>query len=190
MNTCLALTQFGMGNTLLSFRDQHYEHGGSCNPLDRGLTIGRHKSTWLADLVAAWILQKTESPFRRTSSFHGICRDDGIVEFKNKWTVKQIDCWIRTFQLKVNNPCGDKDLQFAISMWDPDDNGITMHNECMEIYREDHFPFLDLDMHWNFVNKLKLKVCMKKNQKLKHLNSDSTHMKHCVKQFLMDYLKD
>ena len=35
------------------FRDEHCEHGGSCNPLDRGLTIGRCKSAWLADLVAA-----------------------------------------------------------------------------------------------------------------------------------------
>ena len=30
MNACLELMQFGMGNTLLSFRDQHYECGGSC----------------------------------------------------------------------------------------------------------------------------------------------------------------
>ena len=83
-----------MGNTLLSFRDQYYKHCGSCNPLDRGLNIGGCESAWLADLVAAWILEKTESLFRRTSNFHGIHRDDGVVIFKNKWNVKQIDCWI------------------------------------------------------------------------------------------------
>ena len=156
-----------MGNTLLSFRDQYYKHGGSCNPLDRGLTIGGYESAWLADLVAAWILEKTESLFRRTSDFHGIYRDYGVVIFKNKWNVKQIDYWIRTFQLKVNDLCGDEDLQFTISIWDPDNREIIKYNDYIEIYGKDHFPFLDLDVHWNFVKKIKFKVHMKK---IKNLN--------------------
>lgn len=38
-NVHLELTQLGMGNVLSSFRDQHCcKHGGSCDPLDGGLT--------------------------------------------------------------------------------------------------------------------------------------------------------
>ena len=79
-------------------------------------------------------LRKCGAQERRTSSFHGIHRDDGMVIFKNKWTVKQIDYWIKSFQLKVNDPCGDEDLQFTISIWNPDNDRITKYNKCTEIY--------------------------------------------------------
>ena len=53
ISTCLNLIQFGMGNTLLTFQDEYYKHGGSVDPDKRGLTIGGYESAWLADLVAA-----------------------------------------------------------------------------------------------------------------------------------------
>ena len=61
--------QFGMGDTSLSFRDQHCKHGGSCDPPDRGLTIGGHESAWLVDLAAGWIPEKTESLFKKLPLF-------------------------------------------------------------------------------------------------------------------------
>ena len=57
---CLKMIKFGMGNTLISFKDELYEYGGSVNPMKRGLTIGGYESAWLADLVASWIFEKTE----------------------------------------------------------------------------------------------------------------------------------
>ena len=183
--------QFGMGNTLLSFQDDYYEHSGSVDPEMRGLTIGGYESAWLADLVAAWILNRTKSLFRRTSEYHGTHRDDGITIFKGKWNYKQIDDWMKTFQFKVNDSCGNKDLQFTTSIWNLDEKNTSNHeekeekiykyNDAIKIYGRDHFPFLDLQLKWNNNDELKFKVCVKENQKLKYLNSDSTHTKSCMK---------
>lgn len=181
IDNCLNLIQFGMSNTLITFRDKYYEHGGSCNPTKRGLTIGGYESAWLADLVAVWILDNSENLFRRTSHYHGIYRDDGLIVFKNEWSIDHIDKWIKNFQLKVNDLCGDEDLKFTISIWKPGLNKIIKYNEVIEIYGKDYFLYLDLQFLWNKKEELKFKVYMKENQKLKYLNSDSTHSKHCIK---------
>ena len=47
----------------------------------------------LANLVAAWTLENTESLFRRTSFYHGIHRDDGMAMFRDKWMIEHIDKW-------------------------------------------------------------------------------------------------
>ena len=102
-----------------------------------------------------------------------------MVIFKGKWTYNQI-----------NDLCGDKDLQFTASIWNPDEDGdsykeiekdIFEYNKIIQIYGRDHFPFLDLQLQWNSDNNLKFKVYMKENQKLKYLNSDSTHTNCCMK---------
>jgi uncharacterized protein YcsI (UPF0317 family) len=46
---------FGMGNNLLTFINKYYKYNGKREIEDKGLTIGSYKSTWLADLVAAFI---------------------------------------------------------------------------------------------------------------------------------------
>ena len=172
-----------MSNTLITFRDKYYKHGGSCDPTKRGLTIGGYESAWLADLVAAWILENNEKLFRRTSIYHGIYRDDGLIIFKDKWTINHIDKWIKTFQFNVNELCGDEDLQFTTSIWKPDskENKTTKYNEVIEIFEYDYFPYLDLQLIWNNKDELKFKVYLKENQKIKYLNSDSTHSKHCIR---------
>ena len=48
---------FGMKNTLVSFIDKYYEYGGEMEDEKRGLTIGGYESAWLADLVAAYLLE-------------------------------------------------------------------------------------------------------------------------------------
>ena len=53
---CLKMIEFGMGNTLITFKDRYYEYGGSTNIEERGLTIGGYESAWLADLVASFLL--------------------------------------------------------------------------------------------------------------------------------------
>ena len=52
-----------MGNTLLTFIDEHYEYGNSTKIEERGLTIGGYESASLADLVASlfWRNLKTYS---------------------------------------------------------------------------------------------------------------------------------
>jgi hypothetical protein len=56
---------FGMGNTLLTFVDKYYEYDGERNIRDKGLTIGGYESAWLADLVAAFILENTTNLLTR-----------------------------------------------------------------------------------------------------------------------------
>ena len=48
-----------MGNTLISYRDKHYEYDGDQEISNKCLTIGGYESAWLADLVAAFILEET-----------------------------------------------------------------------------------------------------------------------------------
>ena len=43
------------------------------------------------------------------SVHRGTCRDNGIVIFEDTWTTKQMNDWMKTFQFKVNDPCGDED---------------------------------------------------------------------------------
>jgi hypothetical protein len=60
VNECLELIQFGMENTILTFKDQYCIYDGD-QPLDKkGLTIGGYESGWLADLVAAHILAEVD----------------------------------------------------------------------------------------------------------------------------------
>lgn len=47
-----------MGNTLITFVDKYYDYGGDIEGEKRGLTIGGYEAAWLADLVAAFILEK------------------------------------------------------------------------------------------------------------------------------------
>jgi len=78
---CLKMIGFGMGNTLITFKDKYYEYGGSTNIEERGLTIGGYESAWLADLVASFLLENSQDLFEQTSKYHGIYRDDGIIFF-------------------------------------------------------------------------------------------------------------
>jgi hypothetical protein len=61
VNECLALIRFGMENTLLTFQDQDYIYDGDQSLDEKGLTIGGYESAWLADLVAAYILEQLGS---------------------------------------------------------------------------------------------------------------------------------
>jgi hypothetical protein len=54
---------FGMGNTLITFKDKYFEYDGDQDVNDKGLTIGGCKSAWLADLVVACVLENTSHLF-------------------------------------------------------------------------------------------------------------------------------
>ena len=74
---CLEMIGFGMKNTLVSFIDKYYEYGGEMEDEKRGLTIGGYESAWLADLVAAYLLEMTKEKFDNFV-YHGIYRDNGF----------------------------------------------------------------------------------------------------------------
>jgi hypothetical protein len=58
-----------MGNTLITFEDKYcYEYDGDRDVNDKGLTtIGGYESAWLADLVAAFVLENTQCMFKMTT---------------------------------------------------------------------------------------------------------------------------
>jgi hypothetical protein len=92
---------FGMGNTLLTFVNKYYEYNGECDIKDRGLTIGSYKSTWLAGLVTAFMLENTTELFNETA-YDGIYRDDGLVIMDRVKTNNKIGKWLSSFQKEVN----------------------------------------------------------------------------------------
>jgi hypothetical protein len=89
---CLKLIHFGMGNTLIAFEDKYYEYAGDRDINDKGLTIGGYESAWLADLVAAFVLENTQHMFKMTA-FDGIYRDDGLVVMKGNWSKQDVANW-------------------------------------------------------------------------------------------------
>ena len=72
-----------MGNTLITFGGKYWEYGGVPDVYEKGLTIGGYESAFLADLVAAYILENTQQFFDE-AKFDGIYRDDGLVVFNGK----------------------------------------------------------------------------------------------------------
>ena len=171
---CLEMVKFGMSNTLVSFIDKFYEYDGDLDDEERGLTIGGYESAWLADLVASYILEKTKKMFHKTK-YHGIYRDDGFVVFNGVVSKKAVNNWVRVFQWNVDRLAECDCLQFTMEVWGKDDDP-TILNEKLTYVDEAHFPYLDMEMHWNDRGELKFQIYIKPNQKLKYLNSDSTHL--------------
>ena len=59
-----------------------------------------------------------------------------MVIFKGKWTYNQINNWMETFQFNVNDLCGDKDLQFTASIWNPDEDGDSYKEIEKDIFED------------------------------------------------------
>jgi hypothetical protein len=103
---------FGMGNTLLTFVDKYYEYDGERDIRDKGLTIGSYKSAWLADLVAAFILENTTELFKGTA-YDGIYRDDSLVILNGVKSTPEVKEWLSSFQKEVNLITGYEGLIFT-----------------------------------------------------------------------------
>ena len=159
--------------------DKYYEYGGSLNVDERGLTIGGYESAWLADLVAAFILETSKEFFVR-ASFFGIYRDDGIVAFRKQPTTEWIVTWLELFQSKVNELCETEDISFTAEIWQPSLTSTTIQvNDDITIVQGPCFPYLDMTISWNCRGELRFKVYTKPNQQLKYLNKGSCHTHHC-----------
>ena len=88
-------------NQLITFVDKYYEYGGDIEGEKRGLTIGGFESAWLADLVAAYLLEMTEKNFENMR-YHGIYRDDGYMIFDETKSKREINESLLSFQNKVD----------------------------------------------------------------------------------------
>ena len=95
IDECLKMIAFGMGNTLLTFVDKYYEYDGEREIQDKGLTIGGYESAWLADLVAAFVLENSEDLFEG-AVYDGIYRDDGLVILDGEKTNEEIGQGLET----------------------------------------------------------------------------------------------
>jgi hypothetical protein len=91
------MIKFGMGNTLLTFVDKYYKHGGNLDVEDRGLTIGGYKLSWLADLCMAYVMDNSRYILDELI-YEGIYRDDGIAVFKGSVTTGKVAKWLGVFK--------------------------------------------------------------------------------------------
>ena len=137
---CLEMIGFGMKNTLVTFIDKYYEYGGETTGEERGLTIGGYESAWLADLVAAYILEETKDLFS-DFIYYGIYRDDGFIILKGIKTKREINKWLESFQNKVDELAESNCLQFTAEAWNvKEDKDIV--NEKLTIIKDKYFPYL------------------------------------------------
>ena len=142
------------------------------------MTISGYESAWLADLVAAFILENSDEHFKDTM-FKGIYRDDGIGIFKGNWMEKDIVNWLGNFQSTINRLADSEFLKFTAEVWGKDKKDGS-NSKLVTVNESDHFPYLDMEMFWENQD-LRFKVHLKKNQMLKYLNKGSTHTKACFK---------
>ena len=156
---CLEMIDFGMGNTLLTFRDKYWQYGTLNAVKDKRLTIGGYESAWLADLVAAYILENTTDMFK-DSEFYGIYRDDGLVIFKGKLTKEDLIKWLQNFQAKSESICNCDNLQFTAELWGEENTEIK--SKRVKIHNKNYFPYLDMAMKWNKEGNLILESTRKK----------------------------
>ena len=88
INLCLELILFGMSSTLICFNGEYYKYNGGKKE-EQGLEIGGYESVFLANLVTSYLFEKAKVHFHPTI-YHGIYRDDGLVVFKGRKSVKEI----------------------------------------------------------------------------------------------------
>ena len=142
-----------MSNTLIMFVYKYYEYGGDIEEDKRGLTIGGFESAQSADLVAAYILEKTEKSFsemRYQSSY----RDDGVMVFDGCKSKEDINKWLLTFQGHVNRLAKSDRLQFTAEVWGIEED-VKIQNDNITIVSDEMFPYLDVEMYWNERGELK-----------------------------------
>jgi hypothetical protein len=160
------------------FQGQYFEHNGlngDIDPNERALTIGGFESAWLADVVAAYILEVTNHRFRRTTIFAGIYRDDGLLVFKGKRSASEIHKWLQELQTEINETVEGTYFQVTMVVWEP--GGTDRSFGSLSVTKTQSFPYLDMELVWSRSGALNFRVHLKDNQQLKYLNRGSTHTK-------------
>ena len=127
----------------------------------------------------AYLLEKAKSCFK-DHVYYGIYYNNGIVVAKSKWTSSDVLSWLNNFQTKINKIAGDKFLQFTAVVWGSD---VGRKSDCGRVTVESSskLPYLDMELMWDQDGNLQFGVHLKPNQKLKYLDTTSTHTPHCFK---------
>jgi len=128
---CLKMIEFGMQSCLITFDSKYFEYRGDGDSTDKGLAIGGYESAFLADLVASFLLEKTNHHFENTK-FHGIYRDDGLVIFNDNKRFYELANWLENFQTDINALTGGTFLPFPRHEDPMDDSGSTLLQSLLE----------------------------------------------------------
>ena len=94
--------------------------------------------------------------------------------------------WLNSFQKALDYYATNGFLKFTVTIWGKDRNDRSKHTK-VSIDTQDSFPFLDMELFRD--NRLRTWIHLKPNQKLKYLNSDSTHIPSCFKLISQGVLK-
>ena len=123
--------------------------------------MGGYESAFLANLVASYLFEKAKAHFYPTI-YHGIYRDDRLVVFKGKKSVREIKDWLDEFQKTVDKAAGNQHLQFTAEIWRPDENSPPQAKEDrVQTVTKDESPFLDMKMKWTPEGELNFSVFRK-----------------------------
>ena len=136
-----------MSSTLICFDGEYYEyHRGE--KAEQGLANGGYESAFLANLVASYLFEKAKAHFYPTI-YHQIYRDDKLVLFKGKKSVREIKDWLDKFQQTVDKAAGNQHLQFTAEIRKPNKNPPPQAKEDRVLtVTKDEFPLLDMNMQW------------------------------------------
>jgi len=175
------LTKFAMGNTLLTFVDEHSEcgGGGSESMEERGpqgpVTIGGcDESAWLTDLVEWHHMSWATKKHFKNAMCKGTHRDDGPATLRGNRKWSDVIAWMKDFQASVNNLAESECLQFAAEIWGSDENDA--HEVAPEVTanKKGRFACLDIELCWEG-DDLRFRVNLGQNQQLKHLGEGRMH---------------
>ena len=102
---------------------------------------------FLADLVAAYILENLEDMFQSNDmtapTYAKIYRDDGIKVDMGKKTTDEIVDWLEEFQQRSDELCGSNSLVFTMEIWNPESPPDEVpRNKKVTICKEESFPYL------------------------------------------------
>ena len=111
INLFLELIRIGMSCTLIYFDGDYYKyHGGQKE--EQGLAIGGYESSFLTDLVAYYLFERTNALLNQ-KIYCGIYRYDGLVALKGNKSVKEIKYWLEDFQKIFNRATNNQHPQFT-----------------------------------------------------------------------------
>ena len=186
---CLNMIEFGMQSCLITFDSKYFEYRGDGDSTDKGLAIGGYESAFLADLVASFLLEKTNHHFENTK-FHGIYRDDGLVIFNDNKRFDELANWLENFQTDINTLTGGTFLQFTMEVWKPNEVIIEEEkiNKCTKI-KTPTFPFLDMKIQWTIHGELSFRAYSKPGQLIQYVDNSSTHRRSCLRAIPQGVLK-
>jgi hypothetical protein len=158
------------------FHGKYFEYNGingDVDPDEHALTIGGFELAWLADLVAAFLLEVTSHCFRRTTIFAGMYRDDGLLVFCGKRSVPELTKWWHKLQTEINEVAEGSYFQVTMIVWEP--GGTDWMVGPVSISASPSFPYLDMELFWSQSGALNFCIHLKDNQHLQYLNRGSTH---------------